>query len=66
MKKADKQSVVININGDNNRVSFDRKRSRLPVIAITVMAVAVLATLLCCPDLLADVVRWIISTVINS
>ena len=66
MKKADKPSVVINIYGDNNKVSYGGKRSHLPVIAIIVVAMAVLAISLCCPDLLADFVRWIIGKAINS
>lgn len=66
MKKADKPSVVINIYGDNNKVSFDGKRSRFPVIAIVSVAVAVLAISLYCPDMLADFVRWIIGKAINS
>ena len=47
MKKADKPSIVININvyGDNNKVSTNETRSHVPVavIIIVLIAVAVLA-----------------------
>lgn len=66
MKKADWPSVII-ITGDNNKVSFGGTRSCIPAIVICfIIAVAVLAVSLCCPDLLADFVRWMIGKVINS
>ena len=62
MKKADKPSIVININvyGDNNKVSTNETRSHVPaaVIVIVLIAVAVLAVSFCCPELLPDFVRW--------
>jgi len=68
VKKADKPNVVVIVYGDNNKVSFGGNRSHFPVIAITlvVVALAVLTVSQCCPDLLADFVRWIIGNAINS
>lgn len=67
MKKADKPRVII-IVGDNNKVSLGGTRSHLPAIAIVLgfIAIAVLTVSLCCPDLLADFVRWIVGKAINS
>ncbi len=66
MKKAGNPEVVI-IKGDNNKVSFCGDKSFLP-LAIVVLAIAmvILAISLCCPELLADFVRWMISTAISS
>ncbi len=66
MKKADKPDVVI-IEGDNNKVSFGGGKTFLP-LAIIVLAIAmvVLAISHCCPELLADFVRWMIGAAINS
>lgn len=68
MKKTD--NPVIIINGDNNKVIFGESKSHLPAaIAIALGAVVgavVLAVSHCCPELLADFVRWIISIAINS
>ena len=68
VKKTDKPSVVINIYGDNNKVSTNETRSHVPaaVIIIVLIAVAVLAVSFCCPELLSDFVRWIIGKVVNS
>ena len=73
MKKADKPSVVININvyGDNNKVSLNETRSyssavAIGVIIVALIAVAVLAVSCCCPELLPDFVRSIIGKVVNS
>ena len=70
VKKADKPSIVININvyGDNNKVSTNETRSHVPaaVIVVVMIAVAVLTVSFCCPELLPDFVRWIISKVVNS
>ena len=73
VKKADKPSIVININvyGDNNKVYLNETRSHVPAVAIGVIivalvAVAVLAVSCCCPELLPDFVRWIIGKVVNS
>ncbi len=67
VKKAD--NPVVNVKGNNNRVDVKitviETPSKTPaaiVIAITVIVVvSVLAVSLCCPDLLADFVRWIVS-----
>ncbi len=66
MKKADKPDVVF-IEGDHNKVSFGGGKSFL-ALAIVVLAIAlvVLAISHCCPELLADFVRWIIGIAINS
>ena len=70
VKKADKPCVVIHVHvhGDNNKVSLNENRSHIPaaVIGITLTAAAVLAVSYCCPELLPDVVRWIIGKVVNS
>ena len=71
MKKAD--NPVIIVNGDNNKVEVNvtitetsPKTPAATVIAISVFAgAAVLAVSLCCPELLADFVRWIISIVVG-
>ena len=67
MKKADNRVIII--NGDNNKLNLGESKSRLPaaiVIALGVFAgAAVLAVSLCCPELLADFVRWIISIVVG-
>lgn len=69
MKKADKPTIVIiNVNGDNNKVFTNETRSHIPaaVIIIALIAVTVLAVSFCCPELLPDFVRWIIGKVVNS
>lgn len=69
MKKADNPVVIV--KGDNNevKVSVTNTSSNTPAaiaIALGVFAgAAVLAVSLCCPELLADFVRWLISTVIS-
>ena len=70
MKKADKPSIVININvyGDNNKVSTNETRSHVPV-ALVILAISIAAILVvsyCCPELLPDLVRWMIGKVVNS
>jgi len=65
VKKAD-MPYAITIKGDNNKVSFGGK-SFLPIaIVVLAIAVVVLAISLCCPELLADFVRWMIGTAIDS
>ena len=68
MKKTDNHVVII--NGDNNKVTFGESKSHLPAaiaIALGVFAgAAVLAVSLCCPELLADFVRWMIGMAIGS
>lgn len=67
VKKAD--NPVIIINGDNNKVTLGESKSHLPAaiaIALGVFAgAAVLAVSHCCPELLADFVRWIVSVAVN-
>ena len=67
MKKADKPAVVI--NGNNNKVSIGGT-NLLPIaivaFALGALAIVVLAISLCCPELLADFIRWIVGTAINS
>lgn len=69
VKKADKPSIVININvyGDNNKVSTNEIRSHVPVavIVLILIAVTVLAISFCCPELLPDFVRWITGKVVS-
>ena len=68
MRKADKHVIII--NGDNNKLTFGESKSHLPAaiaIALGVFAgAAVLAVSLCCPELLADFVRLIISVAVGS
>lgn len=68
VKKADNRVIII--NGDNNKLNLGESKSRLPaaiVIALGVFAgAAVLAVSLCCPELLADFVRFIISVAVGS
>ena len=71
VKKAD--IPVVNINGDNNNVEVNvtvtETSTNTPaaiVIALGVLAgAAVLAVSQCCPELLADFVRWIISVAVG-
>lgn len=59
--KTDNPIVVINV-GDNNKVSFGGKGiPKAIAIALVLIAIVVLAVSLCCPDLLADFIRWIVS-----
>lgn len=68
MKKADNRVIII--NGDNNKLNLGESSSRLPAaiaIALGVFAgAAVLAVSHCCPELLADFVRFIISVAVGS
>ncbi len=61
MKKADKP--VVNVNGNNNNVevNINMPSSKLTTHVI-VMIGAILVVSHYCPELLADLVRWIIST----
>lgn len=71
MKKADNPVVIV--NGNNNsvevKVNITKTSSKTPaaiVIALSVISVAaILAVSQCCPELLADFVRWIISIAIG-
>ena len=65
MKKTD-SPYVITIKGDNNKIFLGGK-SILPItIVVLIIAMVVLAISLCCPELLADCVRWVISIALNS
>ena len=70
MNKTDKPFVVVNINifGNNNKLSTNETRSHVPVVVIIIVliTVAVLAVSFCCPELLPDLVRWMIGKVVNS
>lgn len=69
MKRADK-NIVINVNnvGIDNKVEVNVNVNKSPiktpaavVIALSVIArAAILAVSLCCPEMLVDVVRFII------
>lgn len=67
MKKTDNHIIIV--NGDNNKLNVGENKSRLTaaiVIALGVFAgAAVLAVSLCCPELLADLVRCIISITVG-
>ena len=71
MKPMDKP--VVHIHGNNNVVEVKVIVTETPsknsvAIAITVAAIviaSVLAVSLCCPELLADFVLWIVSTAIG-
>ena len=65
MRKTD-VPCSITIKGDNNKVSLGGK-SILPIaIVVLSIAIVVLAISLCCPELLADFVRWMIGTAVSS
>ena len=72
MKKTD--NPVVHIYGNNNnvevKVNVTETSSKMPVavtIAIAlIVAAAILAISLCCPELLADFVRWIVSVAVGS
>ncbi len=73
MRKTDKKTIVNNynitiVNGDNNNVHSNDKRSSLSIalavikyIAWILVSVSVLAVLLRCPELLAEYVRSLMS-----
>lgn len=68
MKKADNRIIII--YGDNNKITLGENKSR-PTAAIVIAlgvftGAAVLAVSHCCPELLADFVRFIISVAVGS
>ena len=71
VKKAD--NPVVHIYGNNNnvevKVNVTETSSKMPVavtIAIAlIVAASILAISLCCPELLADFVRWVVSIAIG-
>lgn len=68
MKKADKPVIII--NGDNNKIVIGENKSHLSNVVVLSLIVFATATVLavshCCPELLADFVRSIISIVLGS
>lgn len=61
MRKANKPDVVI-ISGDNNKVTFGGGKHlfSVAVAIIILVAIAVLAISQCCPELLAETIKWLI------
>lgn len=60
MNKADKPDIII-VYGDNNKVSFGgRPKFSVAIVTIIIVAIAVLAISQCCPELLAEFLKWII------
>ena len=68
MKKADRPVIIV--YGDNNKVNVNESKSHFSVAVVialsVVVAVAVLAVSYCCPEMLADFVRWIVSVAVGS
>ncbi len=64
MRPTDNQNITI--NGDKNIVILFESTSLVDVIKLVVIASILLVIFHCCPELLADVVRWIISATIGS
>ena len=68
MKKADRPVIIV--NGDNNKVYINESKSHFPVAVVIALSVvvstAVLAVSYCCPEMLADFVRWILSIAVSS
>jgi len=66
--KTDRPVVIV--NGDNNDVKVDFSINQKPskfAIAINVfVALAILAVSFYCPELLTDLVRWIVSIAIGN
>jgi len=53
---------IVIIIGNNNKVPSSEGKGFLPkAIVILAIAIVVLAVSLCCPDLCANFIRWIIS-----
>ena len=71
VKKADNPVVIV--KGDNNevevKVNVTNTSSNTPAVIAIALGVfagaAVLAVSLCCPELLADFVRWILSIAVS-
>ncbi len=71
MKKADKNVyITTNTVGIDNEVNITvnvhKSSSKIPVAVAIVAAAALLAVSLCCPEKLADVVRFIVDTAAGS
>ena len=70
VNKTDKPFVVVNINifGNNNKLSTNETRSHVPV-ALVILAdfhCGHTGCILLLPELLPDLVRWMIGKVVNS
>ncbi len=66
MKKANRPVIIV--YGDNNKVYINESKSHFPaavLIALSVVVAAVLAVSSCCPEMLADFVRWILSIAVS-
>lgn len=73
MRKTDKKTIVNNynitiVNGDNNNVHSNDKRSSLSIVLAVIKYIAwilvsasILAVLLYCPEILAEYVRSLMS-----
>lgn len=70
VKKTDMPVVIVNGNNNKVKVKVTSEASSKTLFAIAIVlfliALAVLAVLFCCPELLPDFVRWIISVAIGS
>ena len=61
-------SSLIYLGANNNKLSTNETRSHVPV-ALVILAISIAAILVvsyCCPELLPDLVRWMIGKVVNS
>jgi hypothetical protein len=65
VKKAD-MPYVVHINGNNNKVFIGGKNFLPLAIVALAIAIVVLAISHCCPELLANFVRWMIGIAVNS
>lgn len=71
MKKADNPVVIINGNDNSVEVTVNvtetpsKTPAAIVISASVIILVAILAVSQCCPELLADFVRWIISIAIG-
>lgn len=71
MKKADNPVVIINGNDNSVEVTVNvtetpsKTPAAIVISASVIILVAILAVSQCCPELLADCVRWIISIAIG-
>lgn len=65
MKKATDKPCDITINGSNNKVIYVEGKHSLQLAIVILIAVVILTISHSCPELLADLVRWLISTAID-
>ena len=71
VKKAD--NPVVSVNGNNDvevkvivTETLSKTHAAIVIAIVAIMVVAVLAVSFCCPELLADFVRWIVSLAVGS